>query len=393
MTDGAPKVRLVTSPRLSEYELAPDHPFKPIRLELTRTLLADAGLLSEAEQVPPEDLAEKALLWIHSPAYVAAVKSASRGAAADDPYVFGLGTGDNPVFPGMHELVLGICAATVTATELVCSGTALRAVNFAGGLHHAQRDKASGFCVYNDAALGIYHAVHAHGMRVAYVDLDAHHGDGVQAAFYDSPDVMTISLHESGRYLFPGTGHTYESGRGAGRGLSVNAPLEPFTEDASYLEVFERVVPRALEVFEPDLIVLQAGADTHRHDPLADLSLSLVGMTAGYHRMVELADQHTGGRMVVTGGGGYDPFRTVPRAWAQLWAAVTGRHMPDRLPSAWLERWRDVSPDALPETSTDDGATHVAAPRRALVSSHNRDVADRLMTLLEGIWQERTSAN
>ena len=213
----------------------------------------------------------------------------------------------------MHEAVARVCAATVTAVDLVASGKVQRAVNLSGGLHHALFDKASGFCVYNDLVLGIEHAIRRYGLRVAYVDLDAHHGDGVQWLLYDRAEVLSVSLHESGRYLFPGTGHTYETGRDAGRGLSVNVPLEPFTEDDSFLEAFEAVVPASLEMFKPDLIVLQAGADMHRYDPLADLSLSTRAFERSYARMSELADEFCEGRLVATGGGGYDPYRTVPR--------------------------------------------------------------------------------
>ena len=223
----------------------------------------------------------------------------------------------------MHEAISRVCAATFTAVDLVASGKAKRALNLAGGLHHAHANKASGFCVYNDLAMAIEHAVKKYKLRVAYVDIDAHHGDGVQWLFYDRADVMTISLHESGRYLFPGTGHTYETGKDTGRGYSVNVPLEPFSEDESYLEAFEAVVPTALRYFQPDLIVLQAGADMHRFDPLADLALSIQGMQKSYLRMSELAEELCEGRLVATGGGGYDPYRTVPRAWAALWAAVS----------------------------------------------------------------------
>lgn len=392
MSGSDASARFVYAPGLADFELGPSHPFKPLRLELTRSLLADAGLLRPDELIAPTPLSEKALLSVHSATYVEAVKAASRGKEVEDLYAFGLGTGDNPVFEGMHEAVLEICAATVTAFELVCSGKADMAVNLSGGLHHAMRAKASGFCVYNDIAVGIHRAVDHYGMRVAYVDLDAHHGDGVQEAFYETAEVMTVSLHESGRYLFPGTGHTYETGRGAGRGACVNMPLEPFTEDESFLEAFERVVPRAIEVFAPDLIVLQAGADMHRLDPLADLALSLEGMATAYERMVALAKATTGGKMVVTGGGGYDPYRTVPRAWARLWAALTGRAMPASLPASWLERWQRSSPVDLPRLSTDVVASSVPATRRALVSSHNRVVGQRLMATLEKIWQGRPVA-
>ena len=258
----------VYDPALSEYELSDSHPFKPVRLELTRSLLEHAGTLSPTHVVKPKPVTEAKLLRIHHRDFVEAVKAVSRGEEVDDAYSYGLGTGDNPIFPHMHEAILRVCSATVTAVDLVASGKVRRALNLSGGLHHAHAGQASGFCLYNDLALGIDHAVNKYGLRVAYLDIDAHHGDGVQGLFYEHPEVMTISLHESGRYLFPGSGYTYEVGKGAGRGRSVNLPLEPYTEDASYLASFEAVVPAALRVFRPDLIVLQAGADMHAFDPL-----------------------------------------------------------------------------------------------------------------------------
>lgn len=380
-------VRFVYDPGLSAFELAPEHPFKPLRLELTKSLLEAAGLLDASALVAPDALGDDELEQVHDPRYVAAVRAASRGAPVADAVGFGLGTGDNPIFPGMHEAVARVCAGTRTAVELVASGAAHRAASFAGGLHHAMRDRASGFCVYNDLAVGIRHAVERHGLRVAYVDLDAHHGDGVQWLFYEDPRVLTVSLHESGRYLFPGTGHTYETGRGAGRGTSVNVPLEPFTEDASFLEVFDLVIPPSLRAFRPDLIVLQAGADMHRHDPLADLSLSLAGMAESYRRMAALADELTGGRMVVTGGGGYDPYRTVPRAWAHAWAALRGVHLPEHLPPVWVEAWGAQLGISLPTASSEDPSAWPPQPRRAAIERRNRSVAQRAITTLDGIWR------
>ena len=380
----------VYDPEMSRYQLHDAHPFKPIRLELTRSLLRESGLLAETQEIAVEPLAEEALLRVHDRAYVDAVKASSAGSSPPDAYSYGLGTGDNPIFPGMHEAVLGVCAATVTAVELVASGRCLRAANFGGGLHHALHDRASGFCIYNDLALAIDHAVTDHDLRVAYVDVDAHHGDGVQWLFYEHPRVMTISLHESGQYLFPGTGYTYEVGRGDGRGLSVNVPLEPFTEDESFLDAFELVVPRALQVFRPDLIVLQAGADMHRYDPLADLALSLTAMRHSYQRVKELADQLCGGRLVVTGGGGYDPYRTVPRAWSQLWSCLVGQPLPDPLPESWRQRWLREIGEVLPGTPFDDMSDWQPIARRDSIDSHNRSVARRLLETLERIWQERS---
>jgi acetoin utilization protein AcuC len=378
---------------LSKYELSDSHPFKPIRLELTKSLLEITGLLKSEHLVESYPITEAQLLRIHHKDFVDAVKAVSKNHNVDDAYDYGLGTGDNPIFPNMHEAIMRVCSATTTAVHLVASGKVQRAVNLSGGLHHAHADKASGFCIYNDLAVAIDHAVKKFKLRVAYVDIDAHHGDGVQGLFYDRADVMTISLHESGRYLFPGTGHTYEIGKDAGRGYSVNMPLEPFSEDLSYLEAFEAIVPSALRMFKPDLIVLQAGADMHRLDPLADLALTVQGMTKSYQRMIELADELCDGRLVATGGGGYDPFRTVPRAWAQLWAAVTKQELPKDIPAAWHKKWHKQSPADLPLTVDDDITTWKDIPRRAEIESHNRAVVKRLANTLESTWQERSVAS
>lgn len=390
MSGGARKVLFVHDPRMARFELHHDHPFKPIRMELTRSLLAHAGLLADDEVVAPAPITDDDLRTVHDADYVAVVKALSAGGKAEDAAHYGLGTADNPIFPGMHELVSLVCAGTVTAMELVTTGAAQRAFNLGGGLHHGMADRASGFCLYNDLAIAIRRAVDVHGLRVAYVDLDAHHGDGVQWLFYDDPQVMTISLHESGHYLFPGTGHTYETGNGAGRGLSVNVPLEPYTEDASYLASLDAVAGPALRAFRPDLIVLQAGADPHRFDPLADLSLTLEGMRASYQRIVALADELTGGRLVVTGGGGYDPYRTVPRAWAQLWGAVTGREVPPELPTAWAAEWRGRLPDgaALPLRALDGAADFPARANRDQVTRRNAVVVERLLEALRAIWRD-----
>ena len=379
----------IYSGALGNYQLSPTHPFKPERIELTRDLLHHADNLGREQEHEPDLISERELLSVHVREYVEIVKAVSGGERLHDAYRHGLGTGDNPIFDGMHDAVLGVCAATCTAVELVASGRVERAVNLSGGLHHALADRASGFCVYNDLALGIEHATRRHGLRVAYIDIDAHHGDGVQWFFFERSDVMTISLHESGRYLFPGTGHPYEIGKGDGRGLSVNAPLEPFTDDESFIDVFDTVVPVALRAFQPDLLVLQAGADAHRNDPLADLALSTHGMAACYQRVSDLADELCQGRLVATGGGGYDAYRTVPRAWALLWGAVSRQKVPEALPEAWRQTWRHRSAQPLPETLHDDVDTWEATPRRREVASHNRIVAGRLLESLTPIWKER----
>ncbi len=346
------------------------------------------GLLNANHEISPEPITEAELLKVHDKRYVDAVKAVSKGITIADAFAYGLGTGDNPIFPHMHDAIMQVCSATTTAVELVASGKKQRALNLSGGLHHAHKKQASGFCVYNDLAVGIERAVQNYGMRVAYLDIDAHHGDGVQWLFYDRAEVMTISLHESGRYLFPGTGHTYETGKDAGRGMSVNLPLEPFTEGESYLEGFEAIVPEVLHYFKPDLIVLQAGADMHRFDPLADLALDISAMHKSYQRVTELADELCEGRLVATGGGGYDPYRTVPRAWAGLWAALSRQDLPPEIPQGWLEAWQEQSPVELPLAIPDNLETWKPIPRRAEIESHNRFTAKRLMNTLEPIWKE-----
>ena len=380
-------VAFVHAPELAAWLLAPDHPFRPDRVAVLEDLLRAVGLLRDAHVVPPAPLPDGALAAVHDPRYLDVVARASRGDAVDDLHRWGLGTPDTPVFAGMHEAVAGVCAATTHAVDRVLDGRAARAAAFAGGLHHAFADRASGFCIYNDLAVAIRHA-RDRGARVAYLDVDAHHGDGVQAAFYDDPHVLTFSVHESGHHLFPGTGHGYELGRGAGRGWSLNLPLEPFSDDAAVLEAFDLVAPEALRAFRPDLIVLQAGADAHARDPLADLSLTLRGYRALVARVVELADAYAGGRIVVTGGGGYAAFDVVPRAWGHAWATLVDATLPDALPEAWRARWADVAGGPLPASAWDDEADGgVPAARRRAAADHDRAVARRLLRIARPLWE------
>lgn len=344
----------VDDPRLSSFELSADHPFRPERLAAVADLLRATELLHDDEVVGLDPFDEAELTRVHDPEYLEVVR-AGEAAGAADLWRHGLGTPDTPLFPAMHENVSRVVAASVTAVEAVASGRARRAASFSGGLHHAMRGHASGFCIYDDAAVAIERARREHGLRVAYLDLDAHHGDGVQAAFYAQPEVLTVSLHESGRTLFPGTGFVHELGEGPGLGASLNVPLEPYADDAALLEAFDRVVPAALEAFAPDLIVLQAGADGHREDPLAHLAYTVGGMSAAYARVAALADALAGGRLVVLGGGGYRPFTVVPRAWTHAWAAATGRTVPEHVPEAWRARWaRRAGSVRLPERFADE---------------------------------------
>jgi acetoin utilization protein AcuC len=315
-----------------------DHPLDPIRVELTMDLARRFGLLARdgVRVAAPEPADDAALTRVHDPAYLAAVR-----AAPNDVFFsgWGLGTGDNPVFDNMHEASALVCGATIAAAEAVWRGEVLRAVNIAGGLHHAMPARASGFCVYNDPAVAITRLLDLGAERVAYVDVDVHHGDGVQEIFWDDPRVLTISLHETPLALFPGTGFPHETGGEGAEGSAINVALPPGTDDAGWLKAFHAVVPAALRAFRPQLLFTQCGADTHRLDPLADLRLTVDGQRAAYLALRALADELCEGRWVATGGGGYALVEAVPRAWTHLLAIVTGEPVEPAslIPIEWRE--------------------------------------------------------
>ena len=337
------KSLIVWGERLLGYDLG-DHPLNPVRVELTMALARALGVLDRpgVSVVEPEVADDETLCRVHDPDYVAAVKS-----APGDPLLrgWGLNTPDNPVFNGMHESSALVVGATVRAAEAVWRGEARRAVNIAGGLHHAMPDRAAGFCVYNDPAIAITRLLDLGAERVAYVDVDVHHGDGVQEIFWSDPRVLTISLHQTPLSLFPGTGFPKEVGGSAAEGSAVNVALPPGTGDASWLRAFHAIVPSALRVFRPQILVTQCGADSYRRDPLADLRLTVDGQRASYLALRALADELCEGRWVATGGGGYAIVECVPRAWTHLLAIATGEPLdPATLtPLDWREAALEVA--------------------------------------------------
>ncbi len=374
---------------MAGYDLGSAHPLKPERFTLTVELMRAYGLLAECVSEPtaesasqptaecvseptaesvsqptaegasglsaaasdpgsnrlvvrrPHPAPDEDLALVHDRAYIDTVKAAS---AEPERFTWrskrGIGPGDTPAAPGLHDAAALIAGATTQALELVLgSEPPARAFAVAGGLHHAHRDYASGFCIYNDPAIAIAVALRdGRVARVAYLDIDAHHGDGVQEAFYASPDVLTISLHESGRYLFPGTGRERETGRGEGEGYAINVPLPPLANNACYQLAFDEVVAPALAAYRPDVLIAQCGADAHHADPLTHLGLTLTDMRSLYRRIVSLAEEHCGGRLVCTGGGGYGTFSVVPRAWTMLAAELAEVELPEELPGPWRER-------------------------------------------------------
>ena len=279
--------------------------------------------------MPPRQASDEEIRLCHSARYVETVKALSdssrrSGVSWSERVEAGFGSPDNPVADGMHEACATIVGGSIVAAEAVHSGAVRHAFNPAGGLHHASRDRAHGFCVYNDVAVAVGW-LREQGHRVAYVDVDVHHGDGTQALFYSDPQVLTVSLHESGRYLFPGTGFPDEVGAGEARGTSANLPLQPYTWDEPMLAAFEAVVPPLLREFRPTVLVTQDGCDTHFLDPLAHLQCSTAVWPHFGRRFHELAHELCEGRWVATGGGGYALREVVPRAWALLFAEMVDR--------------------------------------------------------------------
>jgi acetoin utilization protein AcuC len=325
--------------RYLDYDFG-DHPLNPVRLDLTIRLARELGVLDRLTIAPPQPADEAQLLTVHDKAYLEAVRKAS-----DDPGFtgFGLGTSDDPVFPGMYDASALVAGGSAQAAQRLWSGEAQHAVNIAGGLHHAMRGYASGFCIFNDVVLGISTLLAQGAQRVAYVDIDVHHGDGVQAAFYDDPRVLTISLHQDPRTLFPGTGLPSEVGEGAAAGTSVNVALPPGTDDVGWLRAFRAVVPGAVRAFGPDVLVTQCGCDTHHEDPLANLELTVDGQRTAIAELHRLAHEVTGGKWLAFGGGGYGLIRCVPRTWTHLLAEATGRPVaPDTaVPPAWTAHLRE----------------------------------------------------
>src|SRR5690242_19256809 len=325
--------------RLTGYDFGPGHPLAPVRVELTVALAEAFGVLAEpgVTVAAPAAASEAELELVHDPRYITAVRTGITDAG------FGLGTPDNPVFPGMHEASALVAGATLAAAAAVWESRAQHGVNVAGGLHHAMRGMASGFCVYNDQAIAIRWLLSQGAERIAYVDVDVHHGDGVEAAFWDDPRVLTISLHEHPMTLFPGTGLPRETGGPDAEGMAVNVALPAGTGDSGWLRAFDAVVPPLLRAFRPEILVSQHGCDSHRLDPLAH--------------------ETAGGRWLLTGGGGYALVQVVPRTWTHLLAEAAGRPVDpaSMTPPPWRAYTQERTGVPAPQQMT-DGAPATFTP-------------------------------
>ncbi|NUR08403.1 MAG: acetoin utilization protein AcuC [Nocardioidaceae bacterium] len=348
---------VVFDPTLTAYDFGPTHPMSPIRVDLTMRLARELGVVGGADglrTVPAPMAPDELVATVHDPEYIEAVQLCGK-----DPHRYdeahGLGTADNPTFEGMHEATAHVVGATVEAARRVWTGEAVHAANISGGLHHATPGKASGFCVYNDVAVGIRWLLEQGAERIAYVDVDVHHGDGVEAIFYDDPRVLTISLHETGQMLFPGTGFPSDTGGPGAEGSAVNVALPPGTSDAGWLRAFHAVVPPLVREFAPDVLVTQHGCDSHIEDPLAHMMLTVDGQRAAYVALHELAHETAGGRWVATGGGGYAVVDVVPRAWTHLLSIVNGSPVDPatETPPGWREHVQMLLGRTAPYRMTD----------------------------------------
>ncbi|WP_330179499.1 acetoin utilization protein AcuC [Nocardia sp. NBC_01503] len=350
---------VVWSDRFLDYTWTPEHPMRPVRLQFTMALAENLGLLDGVETLTPATAGESELLRVHTHDYIEAVKHARQPAGivpAAPP--FGLGSADNPVFPHMHEAASVIVGGTLAAAREIAAGRTRRAVSIGGGMHHAMPDSAAGFCVYNDVAVAISWLLENGFDRIAYLDVDVHHGDGVQRMFYGDPRVLTLSIHQHPATLWPNTGWPEETGAGKAEGTAVNLPIMPGTRDQLWLRGFHAVAPGALAAFRPQIVVSQCGVDTHREDPLADLELSVDGQRAAFIAMRELADQYAQGRWLAVGGGGYGLIRVVPRAWTHLLAAALDRDIdPDtEIPQQWKDLVGAYAPTVAAPGTMGDGA-------------------------------------
>ncbi|KAK1180176.1 acetoin utilization protein AcuC [Streptomyces sp. NBS 14/10] len=348
------RARLMWDEGLTAYDFGAGHPMDPVRLALTMRLVEAFGLDRAVEVVAAKPAGESTLRLVHRQDYIEAVRRASADpASADGSY--GLGTIDDPAFAGMHEASALIAGQSVAAAESVWRGDALHAVNFSGGLHHAMPGGAAGFCVYNDAALAIARLLEMGAERVAYVDVDVHHGDGVQAAFWDDPRVLTVSLHEHPRTLFPQTGWPEETGGDRAPGGAVNVALPAGTGDAGWLRAYHAVVPELLAAFRPQVLVTQHGTDTHVEDPLAHLAVTVDAQRAVAESCHELAHEHADGRWIALGGGGYAVVDVVPRTWTHLVAIAAGRPVAPEaeVPEEWGHEVYRRTRQSAPRRMTD----------------------------------------
>ncbi len=378
------KAVFVYSPEQLGYKFSDTHPFNHKRLTLTMDLLKNINALDDVDIVPARVATEEELLLAHDSKYIDIVKKAGHGELSEAQCEsYGIGTEDTPIFENMHEASAKIVGGTLTACDYVMQEKSQHALNLGGGLHHGFKGRASGFCIYNDSTVAIKYMQKKYNARVLYIDTDAHHGDGVQWSFYDDPNVCTLSIHETGRYLFPGTGAVTERGSGQGYGTAFNFPIDAFTEDESFLDVYKTALREITTYFKPDVILSQNGADAHYFDPLTHLYGTMNIYKEIPKLAHELAHEFCNGKWIAVGGGGYDIWRVVPRAWSLIWTEMTDQPTPTgKLPQAWLDKWQKESPVPLISTWMDPENLYDPIPRKAEITERNAQMLEKALYTL-----------
>ncbi|KAB8138341.1 acetoin utilization protein AcuC [Gracilibacillus oryzae] len=374
------KTAFVYSDQFLQYSFHENHPFNQKRILLTKDLLYTHDALSEDDIIEPDTISPTILELVHTKEYINVIKQASELSEIDNPEKYGIGTADTPAFKGMFHAAMSLVEGTIKACELVANHDVIHALNLGGGLHHGFPDRAAGFCIFNDIAIGIKYLQQNYNFKILYIDTDAHHGDGVQHLFYNDSNVCTVSFHETGRYLYPGTGKVNERGIKEGFGYSFNFPLDAFTEDDSYLDTFHQGMDEICEFFRPDIIISQHGVDSHFLDPLTHMHCTCRIFEEIPKKIHQLAHQYCQGKWVALGGGGYDIWRVVPRAWAQLWQILNNNEpFTGSINQEWHRLWQSKAPCPLPDSWSDPVSQYKSIPRRKEITDYNNEILEQVL--------------
>lgn len=379
------KTGYVYAHELLQYRFKNDHPFNQMRLKLTTELLVDLNALHNHHLIQPRLASDEEIALIHSYDYIQAMHHASHGILSDvEARKYGLDGEDTMQFKHMHQHSARIVGGALNLADAIMTNKVTNGCHLGGGLHHALPGRANGFCVYNDVAITIAHLIQKYNSRVLCIDTDAHHGDGTQWSFYTNDHVLNYSIHETGKFLFPGSGHYTERGSEQGFGYTVNLPLEPFTENDSYLESFKQTIEPVIKTFKPDIIISVHGVDIHYLDPLTHMSCTLDALYEIPYYIKMLADKYTDGKVLMFGGGGYNIWKVVPLAWSHVFLALIGEpKQQGPLPQKWLTKWQQYAPCSLPKTWSDECTDYPYIPRTKEISAQNTKHAKQVASWFE----------
>ncbi|KRG10440.1 acetoin utilization protein AcuC [Staphylococcus sp. NAM3COL9] len=372
----------VYSNEILQYRFSNSHPFNQMRLKLTTELLTDLGYLKSHHIIKPRIANDSELSLIHSHDYIQAIRRASHGILSNnEAKKYGLDGDDTLQFRMMHKHSARIVGGALNLADHIMDGTVTNGCHLGGGLHHSLPGRANGFCIYNDVAVTIAYLIQKYNQRVLCIDTDAHHGDGTQWSFYTNDQALIYSIHETGKFLFPGSGRYTERGSEQGFGYTVNIPLEPYTEDDSFLETFKETIEPIVESFKPDIIVSVHGVDIHYLDPLTHLNCTLESLYQIPYIIKDLADRYTNSKVLMFGGGGYNIWKVVPRAWSHVFLALIGeKPQTGRLPNKWLTKWQHYAPCELPQTWIDEKTDYQIIPRQKEITETNSKYAKQVLS-------------